>query len=176
MQARVMKLEHEDTSKWYTECLEYLLLHPEYTKRLLSIQKKKSCTLPDILYFICGWSLCKSKRDKFAPSITVIPSFNRRGALRLSTKALLHVSARCLNSAISLSSCYFHKFVWMKSPLHERTSTSFPSPYWFWRLSTQVCFQAFWEGAPNTCNLTPEDSGPAVRENKQNRKVIYWQV
>lgn len=113
---------------------------------------------------------------KFTPSITVTTSVNYRGALKHLTKMLYYVSTECLNSAISPGSCYFHNFVWKKSPLHGRMSTSFPSLYWFWRLSTQVCFQAFWEGAPNTRNLTPEDSRPAVRENKQKRKVIYWQV
>lgn len=52
-------------------------------------------------------------------------------------------------------------------------STSFPSLYWFWRLSTQVCFQAFWEGTPNTRNLTPEDCGAAREKiNKIEKSSI----
>lgn len=136
------------------------------------VRYKKNCTLLETFSILYAGG----EKDKSTPSITVTISGCHRRALRRWTKILYHVLTGYLNSAISLNSCYFPNFVWKKSPLHGRMSTLFSFLYWFWRLSTQDCFQAFMKGISNTRNLTPEDFGPAVRENKQNRKVIYWQV
>lgn len=55
-QAGMIKLEHQDTSKWYTECSEHLFRLPEYTKMLLGIKKNKNLHIAqDILGFVHGW-------------------------------------------------------------------------------------------------------------------------